>query len=514
MSIIKTDFKELGYIPFNEITLTSPKDEQNYTAIKRYTQLYETLEFLPARYIRSTFQTKKCKTNELLKPVIEVTSENFQKVNFEAIIKKLKNQTAQYPETEVAEINSAQIAKLKKETNTPEFISDITLSIITCKQDYLSNYLIEKVCPSLFSVYPTSKILVFLTNHNFETLFSIMRGLYTHTLHDLKTLKTNSFQTLNARNKLSTIEQPRTILTILQMLSLPDVRIISTWNKGLYFVILLDPPPTITQPQYPGDWIDIVKSGAAQYNTLPYQTNQQKPDIKLAEKLVNVFIKKYNKFIETFANICQFNMDNYFDPKTAFEINLSIDKALTSSVLSITSNEASNAEKNLFEVADILEEICLYFNPKLQLSETFKKLFHPQKGLLFIVNIFSNLPDEVGELLMEKASTTYNEMKISFERSLTIKENENGNINIKEKDLKTMSEKNIEDLIPDLMRQLRNSHHGYKSDKQNRSARFLSITDGNITQSIAWLAPLWILAMVSSPEQFFNVNFLPSQAYE
>lgn len=66
---------------------------------------------------------------------------------------------------------------------------------------------------------------------------------------------------------------------------------------------------------------------------------------------------------------------------------------------------------------------------------------------------------------------------------------------------------NDDEFCGNVMRSLRNTHHGYltRSDiNSKRPSRYLSIINGSTSDDFPTLTMLWVLALLASPERFIG----------
>jgi hypothetical protein len=74
----------------------------------------------------------------------------------------------------------------------------------------------------------------------------------------------------------------------------------------------------------------------------------------------------------------------------------------------------------------------------------------------------------------------------------------------------------VESFVANVVRALRNAHHGYltANDPANRPARYLSLVSGHLPEEVSLLASFWVWAAVTSPEAMFDRPWIQVGGFE
>lgn len=195
------------------------------------------------------------------------------------------------------------------------------------------------------------------------------------------------------------------------------------------------------------------------------------------------------------------------DFRMPFEALITLDRALMRAVGIQTAPLNTPLEPMVFEVADMIESVATRVDPSLlsRNGACFRELFHPIFGADRLLEHLQSLPDPWRERFQGEVKTVFSALKSTVlssvwhtgaivDETIQIPRSLHGDKCINE---------SVDDFCAYLMRDLRNTYHGYMPKSPASRIRLLSTT-GNITERITALPSLWLLAILAGGRRFFE----------
>jgi hypothetical protein len=171
------------------------------------------------------------------------------------------------------------------------------------------------------------------------------------------------------------------------------------------------------------------------------------------------------------------------------------------------------------EIADIIEaQRCYWANTKPDAS-WFKSMFHPVDGLALIRNALSAIPPPFGEYFCEMAAGLYKHLQETVMASVYVKSKitPSGSVLVKSRDGTHENEETAAEFTANVMRTLRNTHHGYftaMDERGRRPSRYLALVSGDTPETFSYLGVLFALALLADPERMIAWRPMPVGRYD
>ena len=438
-------------------------------------------------------------------------------------------------------IDKISIIAKKNIDNTAEYYNDVySSSIFNCNTEYLEQLLKEIIFPDFFKKHPTGKIIVINQNFEFEKLTSLIRNLYllcNCDFNDIIHLRDQGAYILKKWHSSDITDISNLFLSIFQILFLPNINIHISNKFGLYFVFIFSNKIEDNLPYFPHNWMNIASQhsnyGKQYFNVINVKSADElklygwgrllHENIFSVEEKYALFIwffNTFNAFYSNLVDVCNFcDKNDFIDIKKAFEFNLTTDRIIRKTLQAYTNSSPNIRKECTFEIADLYESIDKLIK-KSTSSTFFKILFNSETAINIISQVLVTIPDAFHKYFLQIAQTIYNDLNDKTLKSIKIKSkisNSNGiiSIKIKNKELTNESEISINEYTSQLIRCIRNMHHGYFSelDNQNRIERFVILSDGNISDLISYLPVIWLISFITQPEKFIGFKTLNWRCY-
>ncbi len=295
--------------------------------------------------------------------------------------------------------------------------------------------------------------------------------------------------------------QLRTILDLGVLALYPMVPYFSATRMG--FVVVFVPGELVEQkqPDFPASWLDLYRSRwdftkgrtrTASMNvtatglTQPYSVHRRFLQVGgyAADDVVNWLcwlVAQTNELLLSSTDPTSFQRNGVVDFVTCFEHGISIDRLLRKSASAQASVELAVRKYATFEVADIVDELCQYWTGS-QPTERFKGLFNPSQGLPKLSAALSAAPSSTRDILLDGAASVYGSLRAAVLDSVFVpaKRTSTGDVLVRDKTLTTERNENADEFTANVVRALRNTHHGYMTlqDTRNRPSRYLALVTG------------------------------------
>lgn len=157
----------------------------------------------------------------------------------------------------------------------------------------------------------------------------------------------------------------------------------------------------------------------------------------------------------------------------------------------------------VFEVADQWSELTVKWRGGSPV-EVFKKLLDPVDGAALVQRCLEQLPLPWKDRFAKTCANAYDEMLRTIKSSVwSTKKKNTAGVNIG-----TGSSSHVEawpQFVANVMRDLRNTHHGYMPDEKHKKTRLrLILTRGDWPAAATYLPSLWLLAFLCDPTEFLG----------
>jgi hypothetical protein len=203
-------------------------------------------------------------------------------------------------------------------------------------------------------------------------------------------------------------------------------------------------------------------------------------------------------------------------PLAPFEFGLTFDRVVRKGVLSVFGSAEVDRKDDCFEVADLVEELWSQRNAQRAPTAIFRKLFNRSEAMPLLSSCTTDAPHEEWAPLLSAVHAAYDALVEGIKSSVVIRSKvANGGILVRNKALSTESIEPMEAFVANVVRALRNAHHGYltANDPANRPARYLSLVDGSFPSDVSVLAAFWTWCAVTDPENFLGRSWVPVGGY-
>ena len=391
----------------------------------------------------------------------------------------------------------------------------------------LGELLRQFVLPSFFRRYPQGRLILIRHRANFISMASAMRSLYTSAqipVSEWKNAGITDFGTLRDWHSADPYAIAIAILQLCQFLWYPYVVGVTMGPFGLVALFILEPPAEFQPPRFPRDWFAYL-SHAGEFGTqrrnlfdalqdfdgpeywqfAHRRPLQDVPEITDRVDFVDWLIGRLNSWLFNLCDVANFTVNQHpdadIDPIGAFEHFLTLDRIVRRLVAVASSVSIGDAKTMTFEMADLLATLKKRFEGG-QDAQHFKTLFNPDLGLKMISDRLSRIPG-VGTNHCKMASFAYSELNNTVIDSVRIrsKVSDHG-VLVRNSDLSNEREEDHATFVANVVRALRNGHHGYftEEDYSRRPSRYLSLVTGNVSDSLVVLPSLWFLAYLSDPQ--------------
>jgi len=212
---------------------------------------------------------------------------------------------------------------------------------------------------------------------------------------------------------------------------------------------------------------------------------------------------------------CNFITDGSIDFVWAFEHLLTTDRALRLAMSALAASSSFQRISHSFETADLFAEVAHVWNPTTDPADFMKGLFNPTSGQRRIDSSLSGAPSPIRDVVA--AASTYDDLRKTVLDSIWFgPDRKADHVLVRNRSLTGVNKEKPEDFVANVMRTLRNAHHGYftKSDPGKRPSRYLAPITGNTPDSLSSLPLIWWLALLASPRQFVGWSPLPMRTFD
>lgn len=433
----------------------------------------------------------------------------------------------------------AQIVTFSNDPHSAKGIYALTFSLAGCPIEELQDFLSSVLLPAFFNVYKDGRVMFLRPNYKFETRHSGMRAGYTASQYGrLDKLGTgqNPFETMERWQPLMPSVQLRLILELGTLLLFPRQQYFTGTRSGLLSVFIPGEPFVQHTHQFPASWPDLFTNHwdfakgerfATNLSTLSRAAKEPdslKPILDKAvysalelEGFLRWLVERYNILAFHQTDVAEFLDGDLVDFVTCFEHALTLDRALRKGMSCSVSAESIVRKEAAMEIADIIGELACYWGAANSGPEYYKTLVHPIQGSALLKAAFGTAPAPFATLLPDVATAIYDSLRDAIVGSVFVsaKKTSTG-ILVRNRQLSSENAESPEDFTANVIRSLRNTHHGYltKNDSSLRPSRYLALVNGTLPEAFARLGPLLALGAVIAPETIFGWKFMPIGSFD
>ncbi|MBK3804040.1 hypothetical protein GAY33_33720 [Azospirillum brasilense] len=413
-------------------------------------------------------------------------------------------------------------------------VYDLLLALASVEFKDLEEFLRIKMLPLFFDAYPQGRVMFLTIDGSFETRQSLVRAGYTASQYgrlDRLKLNRDSFDSLRNWQPLSPMFQLRTVLELGAAAFFPSIQYFCNVRPGLATVFIPDSKVSYVSPMFPTSFLDPLRTrwdfAREQNKAVPlplhgqpesyaaYRGYMQSPsfDGNDIENFVRWLVERFNILAFQQSDPAEFINNGFIDFVSCLEHGLSIDRIFRKGISCIASSETAVRKSAAMEIADIIQELSVYWNVTVNPKERFKTLFHPVQGRALMRKILQTIPKPVQGVLMDATDAVYDHLKSTIMGSIFVpaKIKANGNVTVRNKSGTGEAEVTPDDFTANVIRSLRNTHHGYltKNDTQQRPSRYLALVTGNVPDTMPYLGLLFSVALLADSEALFGWRALP-----
>lgn len=414
----------------------------------------------------------------------------------------------------------------------------LTSAATLAPQTHLLHVISNVVLPAFFTRYPTGALVVFELDYAIERRFGFCRNLHVFNLHPPFAIDGEDTTPLHNLHAPTSLEQPQMVVKLLSGLTYPWITVVPAVRAGLLLAFVLDPPAEHSQGPFPESWSAKLRSG----------TDFAKERVKLKDLLCEngtqarhaaAHARHRLNHPPTTAqtlSLLRFTMQRYartlwhitdpsehcrpdsqvIQPLVPFEFGLTWDRVLRKGVLAVLGTAEIDRKDDCFELADLLEELWSRRNEKSGQARIFKRFFHRTEAVAMLKECVSGAPVSEWADIVPAVIATYDRLVDAVSASVVIRTRKSdAGVLVQNKALSGDVVEPFEEFTANLMRALRNAHHGYltANDTSSRPARYLSLVSGTIPDDLSLVAAFWTWCTITAPETVFERQWLGSGPY-
>jgi len=384
--------------------------------------------------------------------------------------------------------------------------------------------LLEHIEKIFFGKFPNGRIIVIKSNQFYYKRAGLIRFLYT--LSNYPELFSNpaeirpEFRTLHNWNSFEAHELIGSCLHLCENFTFPYINGFHSNHKlGTHFVFIPNRTVKISTLRFPVDRQDFIRTAFSfgeEKSNHTTESNRNKYFAKYCfkkplslEKRIDLFettLTQVNHLIRDLLDITKFkDSESNIDPVYAFEYSNSILTLMKVAISILHTNHKRQNTDSLFRVLDMISGIAnrRQFGCSND-AEFFKMMLSKNEGYELLENVIQNSKllskNELGDAL----KTIYDDLHDTVLNSVFVPDRlADGVVSVKTRNLDGNMNISEQDFVSDVVRSLRNTHHGYltREDRNRKGpARFLSLIDGNFPASITSLGPFVALGILLDRE--------------
>jgi len=412
----------------------------------------------------------------------------------------------------------------------------LTRALAFCPPQHLRVLLQEHVLPEFFREVPDGRVRVFMMNDEIESGFRVLRGGYVldhYPMASIEASRDQGFALLENWEGGQIGDWLEPLLSILQMAAYPYIPFFHGGPLGLLLVFFFPEPYRHELKIFPASWLHAARSDAlfgTEARTLrglfdPASEERlglahrrmltERPlPMDFSLRLVDWAVSRISDLVREAADAANFEAEGFIDFTFAFELSLSLIRVLKRAALALTTEEPPTGKFLAFEVADLLDALAKVFDRR-QETETFKLLFNANDGRAMMRACLASAPEDIRLYLEDMAARLYEDLRETAAASVWLAGMSTPRgILVRNRDLSREALEDPASFAANLMRALRNTHHGYftRLDRNSRRpARYLVLSTGNTPDSLSQFPFLWTVALLADPGQIIGWRTLETE---
>lgn len=398
------------------------------------------------------------------------------------------------------------------------------------------DFLRDWIAKAFFGSFPKGRIGIIRMPYIYERRQGAVRGAYVTAQYGLAAL--NDEISLGAMGKWSTLAPSETLRVGLDLATsamYPAISFFHTFRPGLALIFV--PGEQIDQvfPDFPTDWLALfgsrtdfsqgmnrasAKSGAGSSHPIAvHRRFLQEPQVTTHEVCawVDWIVGRCGEHVRWSTDpTSHLSPDGIVDFVTAFEHALTVDRLLRKAVTANVATQSALRKGATFEVVDILEELTrLWRDPH---EDFFKPMFNPASGPARFRQAFADAPQPWRDLLIDGADAVYAGLRSTVEQSIIVPDKKTlTGVMVRNRQLNAENPESFDDFTANVVRALRNTHHGYLTRRDTtgaRPSRYLGLVTGALPDSFTYIGVLAGLAYLADPRGLVGRLAYPLEHYE
>ncbi len=539
VTIAEVDFSHLGYRLLKPGGAFEPKLVDGLANVARTRADYEVERTGDARWIRH-----RDRKNGMVVPLLrEIAAVSAVAKDFDAALEALRASDPAWGDVDqryIASIETCINLCAPSRTEPPyRQMHFLTAAATLVPREDLVSMLAWHVLPAYFRLFPTGHFVAFEISYQLEVRLGMCRNLHRFSQHPLSTFAKDDPPALHQLHAQSSYEAPRILVDLLSAMTYPWVTTTSAARSGLLFVFVLDPPPEHTEPLFPASWSATLRGTSdfarAQLD-LQRILGDKDPAYRKAASLRRHLLREAPSAPQTLA-LLRYSIERFsrtlwhatdpaehclphshvIAPLAPFEFGLTLDRVLRKGVLAVMGSSEVDRKDDCFEIADLLEELWSQRNGAHAGSNFFKKLFDRSSALALLDACVAGAPASAWPAIVPAVRDAYDRLVSGVSSSVVISSKiTSRGILVRNKALDSEVMEPIESFVANVVRALRNAHHGYltSNDPGKRPARYLSLVSGHLPEEVSLLSAFWVWAAVTNPEVMFSRPWMQLGGFE
>lgn len=539
MTIAQVDFSDLGFrrlVPDGAFQL---HEVDRLAEFARSRARYEVERAGDARWIRH----RDRRTGPIVPLLREIAAICATTHDFEASLKPLHARDPAWGDLEHRYQASVEtcIKLCEKTLGEPmhRLMHFLTSATGLVPRDELVPMLASHVLPAFFRLFPSGHFVAFEVSYQLEVRLGMCRSLHRLSQFPVSTFAPDDPSPLQKLHAQSSYETPAILVDLLSALTYPWVTTISAVRSGLLFAFVLDPAPMHSEPSFPGSWSAKLR-GTSDFARAPLDLQRaltdDDPEYRKVASLRRHLLGKAPSGTQTLS-LLRYSIDRFSQtlwhstdaaehcppgsdvvaPLAPFEFGLTLDRVLRKGVLAVLGSSEVDRKDDCFEIADLLEELWSQRNATQGGANYFKRLFERSKALMLLDRCVADAPVAAWPAIVPAVRDAYDRLVDGIASSVVVPSKiASDGILVRNKKLDQEVVEPVESFVANVVRALRNAHHGYltANDPANRPARYLSLVSGHLPEEVSLLASFWVWAAVTSPEAMFDRPWIQVGGFE
>lgn len=423
-------------------------------------------------------------------------------------------------------LNNVKLAKNKRIIHQIELYSR---ALFFLSPKYRAKFLKENYFPWFFSKYPKGKIVMLKVNFGYVGRLSLFRHGFATAIYSLNELR-NAVQKSGSLKFITGLQNTSTVnieqyLQAITNLFFPFYSPVVCDGMGYILILFTGKRKVIDRGFFPRSWRELLISQQLMRGDQPdFLSNNPEngwkgryiPQGNLSTSqfltLLDDAVLKINRLINLRLDITNYrDANNEIDFAQAFKSYFTFDRAI------IELNDCQCATNGLtarlltFSILDKFSELMI-INERTK-TDLFKDFFKKEFNDNILKPAIKSYPKFFEKIMLKEMSLVYNSLYefIFSDENLMTDRSRQSNILIKKWHEKSGMFKDTtiskDDFIGNLVRFVRNTHHGYIL-KQKIFETYGSIHTGKLPDCITAIPQLIWLAILSKPEELLLPNWI------